>query len=124
MNRTQCFSNEIHLRGIVTDISKIHLEIDDLVVWQILMYTEHHYIVDGYDERSHFAVLVFPSVENYQHKCEKGISKGSWIDVEGRIRGAVGPHGEPRLEVVAAELAIVPETTPADVTAMPRNNGC
>lgn len=100
------FENHIHLTGIVTEVSKEHLDATDLAVWRITMYTEHFYPVDGYTERSHFVVLVFPDVVCYDH-CGEAIQHDSLVNVRGRLRTVI-KNGMPCSEIIASELVAAP----------------
>lgn len=100
------FNNEISLCGIVTEVSKQHLGESDVFAWRIAMFTEHHYAVDNYHERSHFSVLVFPDVLSEDYG-ERALKKGDWISVEGRVRIAVNGKGETFAEVIASNIDVV-----------------
>ena len=69
------------------------------------MFTEHHYAVDNYHERSHFSVLVFPDVMSTDF-CERALKRGDWIIVQGRLRVAVNGKGATYAEVVASNLDV------------------
>ena len=102
------FINSVHLCGVVESVLREHINDSDLSSWKIIMYTEHHYVVDNFNERSFFVVRIFPDVECYR-SSDQPVGAGDWVSVEGRMRTTLDHQGRPMVEIIANELLPFPQ---------------